>query len=208
MKSKKSGSYSFSPFKHYGVVSQHDVGICETYACNMDEQSLNRSNNLEQRLEQFFDANAPHYKSRIPVIIDAYREWPVLLFGDLDHNYNTDYSTDTEKTAWAKEDLDRKHLRVQVAQDYIYCALSKQDYIHPKEMRKYSEAKLGTSKSAMPSKGCKHKQKSRSRVVAGRIAIAVNGRACSIKRRVCSLAPMSQKKTLSPPTISRVANRP
>jgi len=132
--------------KDYGVVSQRESGAQDRYACNMDEQTLNRDCLLQPRLEKFFDMHAPHYKSRIPFIIDAYREWPLLLFGDLDHNYNTSASTQIEKRAWREEGVERKRVRVQVAQDYIYSSMQEHDYVHPTEVDKFSQAKLGTSK--------------------------------------------------------------
>lgn len=126
--------------QQYNVVTQ-----CAVYDSNLDEQILNRDENLEDRVVQFFESHAPHYKSRIPIIMEAYREWPLMLFGDLDNNYSTKEANPVEKEAWSNETLERKAVRVQVAQDYIYRAMNQQHYVHPRETMKLTQAKLGTS---------------------------------------------------------------
>jgi len=204
--------------KNYGMVAQTDTGSQEIYACNMDQQSLNRDANLEERLEKFFHANAPHYKSRIPVIMDAYREWPMLLFGDLDHNYGTDFSRPAEKDVWDKEDLERKRIRVQVAQDYIYCAMNEKDYMHPREVGKYTQAKLGTSKARvpkqMPSKRMSGSRKRRAarKVVQGvsKVAGSIGAGATTIRRSVGRVSGSRKQRNqrLSAPQVVKVQSRP
>jgi len=201
----------------YGMIAQTDVGACETYASNMDQQALNRDDNLEERLEKFFHAQAPHYKSRIPIIMDAYREWPMLLFGDLDHNYGTDFSRPVEKDVWNNEAIDRKRIRVQVAQDYIYRAMNKQDYMHPRELTKYTQAKQGTSKpriSTNQSSSKKAAPKSRKRraarkVVEGASKVAGSiGSGASKMRRSVGRVSLTRKHRLSAPKVVKVQNRP
>ena len=196
------------PSSSYASVAQHDTGACETYACNMDEQSLNRDNNLEHRLEKFFDDQAPHYKARIPIIMDAYREWPLLLFGDLDHNYGTDFSRPIEKDAWNNEDIDRKRVRVQVAQDYIYCSMDQSAYMHPREVKKYTQAKLGTSKAKVAKKQNPTKGRKARKVVAraSKIAGSIGSGASKLRRSVKRVS--FKNNRLSAPTVVKVANRP
>jgi hypothetical protein len=201
----------------YGMVAQYDTGVAESYACNSDEQSLNVDlDELERRLERFFDEKAPNYKPRIPLIMDAYREHPLLLFGDLDNNYGTDYARPIERDLWDKEDDRQRVVRVQVAQDYIYTCMDEGTFVHPREVSRVYCAKMGTSKAAVaPMTKQQHKRK---RGIKGRIAgtkgrmakraAARIGRIASekIRRSVTrvSRSSRSSRSRLSAPTVLKV----
>jgi len=75
---------------------------------------------FRNRLENFYHTHSPHLISRIHIILEAYQDQPQFLFGDLDHNYHTHASTRWERYLWKREPLPQKHIRVKVAQDYIY----------------------------------------------------------------------------------------
>ena len=102
-----------------------------------------QSHHFKTRLETFYYKHSPHYISRIPLIIEAYQDQPHLLFGDLDHNYQTHASTRRERRLWKQEPIHQKRVRVQVAQDYIYRQLPTQ-LLLPKE---YTHQTIATSLS-------------------------------------------------------------
>lgn len=95
---------------------------------------------LEERLFYFYRVNCPELIYRIPIIIEAYRESPNYLFGDLDNNYGTNMSTKLEKKMWNKENIETKRVRVRVAQHYIYRSLKKNNYLGKNEYSKYKIA--------------------------------------------------------------------
>jgi hypothetical protein len=55
------------------------------------------------RLEDFYQAEAAHCIPCMPWIMDAYRDWPMLLFRDLDYAYSTNYSSRAEREEWGNE---------------------------------------------------------------------------------------------------------
>lgn len=102
---------------------------------------LTKIESIKDRLENFYLQKAPYLLSRIPYILEAYQESPDYLFGDLDRNFKTNYSTKREKKIWKKENLFKKKIRVKLAQDYIYRSLSDKDFIFQSEISNYDLAK-------------------------------------------------------------------
>lgn len=108
------------------------------YQCNMDIHILNNNTScLEYRLQVFLEKHSPHLLYRIPYILEAYNDFPLYLFGDLDNNYNTNESTFLEKNFWNNEPIFNKKIRVRVTQDYIYRSIPSPDLIHQSEKKNY-----------------------------------------------------------------------
>ena len=78
---------------------------------------------FKNRVEDFYLKYAPQYLNRIPYILEAYQENPHLLFGDLDHNYQTHESNGMEKYYWNNEPYQYKKIRIKVAEEYIFRCL-------------------------------------------------------------------------------------
>jgi hypothetical protein len=120
-----------------------NVDHVQDCSCNYDEQMLNADlDSLEDRLIKFYSINAPDLCDRIPMILDAYREWPLLLFPDIDAIYRTEHSTEVELAIWHKEPKERREIRVKVAQDYIYLHIHSDAHVHPSEKLLVSQAHM------------------------------------------------------------------
>merc|ERR1712070_268032 len=106
--------------------------------------------------------------------------------------------------AWNNEDIDRKRVRVQVAQDYIY--MDQSAYMHPREVKKYTQAKLGTSKAKVAKKPTKRRKARKVVARASKIAGSIGSGASKLRRSVKQVS--FKNNRLSAPTVVKVANRP
>merc|ERR1711934_1199049 len=104
-------------------------------------------------------------------------------------------------------DIDRKRVRVQVAQDYIYCSMDQSAYMHPREVKKYTQAKLGTSKAKVAKKPTKGRKARKVVARASKIAGSIGSGASKLRRSVKQVS-FFQNNRLSAPTVVKVANRP
>merc|ERR1719424_289264 len=126
------------------AASAEAAALCaDQYASNFDEQMSNTDMDiLEQRLADFYKQWAPDLVDRVPMILDAYREWPLLLFPDIDAVYNTHESLAIEQRVWEKEPSKRREIRVKVAQDYIYLHMHSESHMHKHEKPLQSKARM------------------------------------------------------------------
>jgi hypothetical protein len=113
--------------------------------CNHNEQTVDSSElaTLACRLSAFYDKHAPELVDRVPIILDAYREWPLMMFPDIDAVYGTNTSLPAELEVWRREPESRRHVRVKVAQDYIYLNMHTDAHLHEKEKPLQAQARLG-----------------------------------------------------------------